>query len=372
MKYIRKFDSAAAMAAALATLERPFVAWDGATSTTNLEFGEETNVPTESPTTEAPITEAPAIGYTVPFYIEDASGEQNEVQIINEGSSETIDLSFTVETSTDGKNWSTLGTSSTISHPTLTTVVPANGKLYLRCNTNAWYLIVATRALPVTQRANAYITATKNFNIGGNINSLLYGSSFNGQVEFPSGCESSPFSNLFAPAVDPSYTENNKLVDASNLMLPATTLINGCYSNMFQNCTSLTTAPALPATTLAANCYSSMFTGCTSLTTAPALPATTLVDGCYASMFWNCSNLTTAPDLPATTLVQGCYHTMFRQCSKLNSIKCLATDISADNCTNYWLYNTNITGIFTKAASMSSWPTGTSGIPSGWTVEDAA
>ena len=54
MKYIRKFESAAALQAALATLERPFVAWDSTASTTNLEFGE---------LTEAPTTEAPTIVY---------------------------------------------------------------------------------------------------------------------------------------------------------------------------------------------------------------------------------------------------------------------------------------------------------------------
>ena len=46
---------------------------------------------------------------------------------------------------------------------------------------------------------------------------------------------------------------------------------------MFENCTSLTTAPTLPATTLALACYVGMFKGCSSLTTTPSLPATTLV-----------------------------------------------------------------------------------------------
>ena len=36
-----------------------------------------------------------------------------------------------------------------------------------------------------------------------------------------------------------------------------------------------------------------MFNGCTSLTTAPELPATTLANGCYSNMFRNCSNLNT-------------------------------------------------------------------------------
>ena len=60
---------------------------------------------------------------------------------------------------------------------------------------------------------------------------------------------------------------------------------------MFYVCISLTTAPNLPATTLVESCYSSMFNGCTSLTTAPNLPATTLAKYCYYSMFDGCQQL---------------------------------------------------------------------------------
>ena len=34
-----------------------------------------------------------------------------------------------------------------------------------------------------------------------------------------------------------------------------------------------------------------MFVGCTSLTTAPELPATTLEEGCYSMMFEDCESL---------------------------------------------------------------------------------
>ena len=62
---------------------------------------------------------------------------------------------------------------------------------------------------------------------------------------------------------------------------------------------------------------------------------------------------------------------MFYGCSNLTSVTCLATDISAYFCTKYWLDGVAATGTFTKAATMSIWPEGTSGIPSGWTVKDA-
>ena len=155
--------------------------------------------------------------------------------------------------------------------------------------------------------------------------------------------------------------------------LPASTLAQECYRQMFSGCTSLVTAPELPATTLADYCYGNMFDGCTSLTTAPSiLPATTLAYRCYYQMFQNCTALTTAPELPATTLANACYYYMFYGCTSLNYIKCLATDISASQCTTNWVngVQTN-SGTFVKNANMSSWTEGVDGIPSGWTVEDA-
>ena len=153
--------------------------------------------------------------------------------------------------------------------------------------------------------------------------------------------------------------------------LPATTLASSCYVNMFYGCSSLTTAPELPATALESNCYNGMFFNCTKLATAPVLPATTLAQNCYKSMFNNFSSLTAAPELPATTLESNCYNNMFYNCNKLEYVKCLATDISATNCTLDWLRNTKSTGTFVKHPDMSSWPTSTSGIPAEWTVEDA-
>ena len=151
-------------------------------------------------------------------------------------------------------------------------------------------------------------------------------------------------------------------------VLPATSLAKSCYSSMFQNCTSLVSAPDLPATTLAEECYNEMFAYCTQLSSASELPATTLAEGCYEEMFSNCTSLTTAPTLPAPTLVDYCYYLMFEECSNLNSVTCLATNISAEDCTGYWLDGVAASGTFIKAPSMTSWTSGVSGIPSGWTT----
>ena len=202
---------------------------------------------------------------------------------------------------------------------------------------------------------------TAKFNVEGNIMSLINSTNFSNLDSLSSA---HTFSSLF------SYCTG--LTDASNLILPATTLVPGCYDSMFRGCKSLTVGPELPATTLTNGCYSWMFTACYSLTTAPALPAETLADYCYHKMFASCSGLTQAPELPATTLGLYCYQYMFSNCKSLNYVKCLATDISATDCTYSWLNNVASAGTFVKAASMSGWGTGISGIPTNWTVEDAS
>ena len=153
--------------------------------------------------------------------------------------------------------------------------------------------------------------------------------------------------------------------------LPATTLATYCYYGMFYNCASLTTAPELPATTLKNVCYYQMFDGCTSLTTAPRLLATTLAIGCYGYMFKGCTSLTTAPELPAITLASNCYNWMFQGCSKLNYIKAMFTTTPSSSYTDYWVSGVASSGIFVKNADATWDVIGTSGIPSGWTVQTA-
>ena len=148
---------------------------------------------------------------------------------------------------------------------------------------------------------------------------------------------------------------------------------NYCYYSMFQDCTSLTTAPKLPATTLAQYCYACMFEGCTNLTTAPELPATKLAQSCYSRMLYgtnalpDCSNIdftneavvtscglkglfanTKVTDadlerilpknnegkycLPVVTLASGCYYFMFDSCTSLTTAPELPATKLASNC----------------------------------------
>ena len=116
--------------------------------------------------------------------------------------------------------------------------------------------------------------------------------------------------------------------------------------------------------------FYNLFNGCTGLTNAKnlCLPATTLTNNCYSGMFNGCTSLTVAPELPATTLANYCYSGMFNGCTNLNYIKMLATDISATDCLYNWVIEVSSTGTFVKHPNMTSLSTGTSGIPTGWTV----
>ena len=70
-------------------------------------------------------------------------------------------------------------------------------------------------------------------------------------------------------------------------------------------------------------CFHHLFHGSTEITSVSEdfLPVTNLVSNCYLRLFQDCTSLTTAPELPATSLEGTCYSNMFSGCSSLNSIK---------------------------------------------------
>ena len=92
-------------------------------------------------------------------------------------------------------------------------------------------------------------------------------------------------------------------------------------------------------------------------------------NSCYLGLFMSCKSLIKAPDLVATTLSKSCYLDMFKGCTNLKYIKCLATDISASNCTFEWVWGVASKGNFYTPTS-TNWTTGRDGIPQGWTRHD--
>lgn len=155
-----------------------------------------------------------------------------------------------ISISTDnGKTWS-----EKISSESGTTLATLNtgDKLLIKGNNKSY---------AISHNDYSCFASVGNFDIEGNIMSLVYGDNFIEQTTLDSS--GSNFERLF----------NNctKLISAENLILPTTTLTNNCYAYMFNGCTSLTTAPELPAITLVENCYAFMFDGCENLNYIKAL-----------------------------------------------------------------------------------------------------
>ena len=168
------------------------------------------------------------------------------------------------------------------------------------------------------------------------------------------------------------YGNIMSLIDSQGFISATTLSSQWTFAHLFADCTGLTDASnlVLPATSLSFGCYEQLFLQCTNLVSAPELPATVLSPYCYELMF-GFTNLIEAPVLCATTLTDHCYFAMFRFCGSLQKVVCYATDISANDCTVDWLKGVPAEGTFEKAPGMTSWPSGSAGIPTGWTVVDA-
>ncbi len=101
------------------------------------------------------------------------------------------------------------------------------------------------------------------------------------------------------------------------------------------------------------------------------LPATTLTEGCYQDMFNGCKGIEKAPELPAPKLEKNCYQEMFYDCAKLNHVKCLATDIKAENSTKDWLGKAGTEATETKVLEtlVDMTPNSDDGVPTSWTAQ---
>lgn len=282
----------------------------------------------------------PGPDYTEPFYIQDLSGGENTITIAPRNSVAPV---ITPYYSFDKVNWVSMGATS-LWNP-IKVIIPANGKVYFRCKTEAWADVDGDPSY--SSIYGNEISASGDIKVGGNIMSLLYGEDFTGdEVTFPSYGTYTPGSYPMPYQFGYLFGGSIYLIDASELLLPATNLVQNCYWRMFRGCKSLINAPTL-------------------------LPASVLVKNCYRQMFTECTSLTTTPIISATIMGEGCCQRMFYGCSKINRIECRATDISASDCLTDWVNGVAATGTFIKNPNMSSWPTGVSGIPSGWTVQDA-
>lgn len=231
-----------------------------------------------------------------------------------------------------------------------TVSISSGGSLYLRAkNINSFFSCYDLE--DINKYLSFYFEYTDDITISGSIQSLL------GSSNVSKYC----FKGLF---------ENCGCIkDLSNLILPATSLQQGCYKQMFFGCSLLENPPELPATILDDNCYEEMFYNCISLRTAPELPSLYTHPECYKLMFGYCYSLTEAPVLPATILTDSCYYQMFINCTNLSKVEVKFTDWnSSNNSTQLWLQNVSPTGTFVCSHELSE-EKGDSYIPNGWVVD---
>lgn len=213
----------------------------------------------------------------------------------------------------------------------------------------------------MVQRSSTSISSAFNMTgriaASGSITSLLDENGTNPNINIPEYCFSGMFFDCYSltsapelPALSVSDSGYYCMFDSCVRLekapeLPATKIGNMAYAYMFSGCINLKTAQSiLPATILGQSCYFYMFGSCISLTSAPKLPATTLAGGCYRGMFSSCVNLKTAPELPATTLAEQCYYRMFEDCESLSitntkdsehTLKWFIPDAVTDSCWNW-------------------------------------
>ena len=218
----------------------------------------------------------------------------------------------TIEYSFDGTNWTTMSTPDNSKGSGNSIVVSnAGGKVYIRGNNNTYC------EKSGVDYDYCYFDSNADYDVSGNIMSLFYGSDFKDKKAFPSGSSFNLCSIFYTGSnlgVLGDY-RNSHIQDASDLVLPATSLTTSCYESMFQ--------------------------------------------GCY--------NIEGVPNLPATSPATDCYKNMFNGCSNLNYVNVLLNPGGNNTYTDDWLSGVASSGTFVYMRG-ASWPSGADGIPSGWTA----
>ena len=297
------------------------------------------------------------------FFCEDCSGEDNTI-IIKKNASEAPNVH--VEYSYDTINWKELKTPTTEGSEIY---LPANKKVYLRGNNQKW----ATRNADNKPVGNC-ILANNNYNVGGNITSLLLGEDFTVDMVMTTS-NNHCFENLFILPVNYSVSGcyNDQLISSEKLIFPNTTTY-ACYTNMFWGCKYMIYSPkVLPAKDVAPIAYEQMFADCWTLKTTPIFMGKNINRFSYSYIFSTCLNIQNA-ELHAVNY-NGTMTTvgMFSYCRNLSEIKCYFQHYdNSNNQFKNWLQNVSPTGTFWlpyDSVFADDAPRNASGIPAGWSIK---
>jgi hypothetical protein len=216
----------------------------------------------------------------------------------------------------DGATWN----NQTLSSGTITFGTINEGeKIIFKCTTRNW-----------ASDWNKYnrFNGSKNFKVYGNVMSLLYGDNFTTNSEFSSG---STF-NLTG-----LFYGTTTIIDASNLILPATICVRSCYNGMFRDATNLSHGPKeLPGLYGFQDSYSSMFEGCINLEEGPDINLISVSSSCCCQRMF-CMNrnskittpkMTKSPVIKNLTFESGSsavFRDFFKGNGNLVKVTCLIT-----------------------------------------------
>lgn len=220
--------------------------------------------------------------------------------------------------------------------------VGAYTKMYLRIKTPITYWSTSNDS----RDAYVCLTSDRDWSFGGSPLSLLYGPNFNGtQTSFPDETLSGIFSGLFWE--DNSYIhDHTRYINHGDLtvndkfILPTGNLPNRCFHSMFRgnksNLKDLSFVD-ISGIRIGSRIMDAMCMGHGSVQKSPNIYVSDCGEKSLENTFWNCGSL--------------------------SEIRCHATTMDGGNFTS----GVAASGTFYKKAGVT-WPTGGSGIPSGWTV----
>jgi hypothetical protein len=284
-------------------------------------------------------------GGATPLYIENVSNSNGVFQLYKNGSpTYTPNLIYRIG---DNGEWFEYDVTTL---PSIT--VPSGSKIYFRGN----------NANGFNQGSSYYrFIFSQNYNLGGYITSLLALDNFNTITDIPQYS----FYNLFF--------NNQTLLNAKDVITDNIINVgNSSFYNYFNRCTNLITAPRFEnVTTVGNNGFQNCFEDCTSLVTAPTFESVTTVgDSGFSNCFIKCTSLVTAPRFEnVTTVGNNGFYIIFYNCTSLQVV--YTPNVTTWNTSNFknWLFNVPPSGVIYKPANLTI-PTGTNGVPEGWTIVD--
>lgn len=296
---------------------------------------------------------------TQPQYFTITSLADSNVITLRNNSRLTSASTFSYSTD-KGQTWSSF---SLTSGQTQTIATLESGDTLVMYGTN--------KTLASNYNAGHYFRATGNYEISGEISSLINGSDLT-YTEL-SGASRYTLAQLFSG--------DTHIISAENLLISSTTLPENCFNGAFRDCKNLVAAPTtLPSTVLGDSCYSSMFEGCTSLSKLPSEISFTSAGGMdvFQRMFCMSRTSKITAAMTESPRLFGDWGTksvrnqqMFSGNGSLTKIYCYwVNNSNSFNFLQNWVNYTDDTNVTFYKRSTQSFASGVNGIKTGWTVID--